>query len=228
MNLLRMRARDLGEFSMPRGGRLAEHGWQAKAGAVRETNLDPDELRRPSSTAGSLGPGSFVNGQERRQAQCNYQRLIHQSPYMERLPKRLQVMSQDQPAKKPAGLQRSRVFHQPPTRAGSAWWPDLPAIAGVRGGTPAFAAPIDLPDEKPGDDRPGTRSSHAQTTDGHRRLRSCNPVKGLVVARGSVVGCHSALAEAKTRVPGLRTVSFGEGEECPHKKVAFTDLRVVA
>jgi chromosome segregation ATPase len=53
-------------------------------------------------------------------------------------------------------------------------------------------------------------------------------VKGLVGARGSVVGCHSALAEAKTRVPGLRTVSFGEGEECPDKKIAFTDLRIVA
>ena len=52
-------------------------------------------------------------------------------------------------------------------------------------------------------------------------------VKGLVGARGSVVGCHSALAEAKTRVPGLRTVSFGEGEECP-KKTAFTGLRIVA
>jgi len=52
-------------------------------------------------------------------------------------------------------------------------------------------------------------------------------VKGLVGARGSVVGCHSALAEAKTQVPGLRTVSFGEGEECP-KKTAITDLRIVA
>ena len=52
-------------------------------------------------------------------------------------------------------------------------------------------------------------------------------VKGLVGARGSVVGCHSALAEAKTQVPGLRTVSFGEGEECP-KKTAFADLRIVA
>jgi chromosome segregation ATPase len=52
-------------------------------------------------------------------------------------------------------------------------------------------------------------------------------VKGLVGARGSVVGCHSALAEAKTQVPGLRTVSFGEGEECP-KKTAISDLRIVA
>ena len=53
-------------------------------------------------------------------------------------------------------------------------------------------------------------------------------MKGLVCARGSVLGCHSALAEAKTRVPGLRTVSFGEGEECPDKKTAYTDLRIVA
>lgn len=51
-------------------------------------------------------------------------------------------------------------------------------------------------------------------------------VTGLVGARGSVVGCHSALAEAKGNVPGLRTVSFGEGEECP--KTAAAPLRIVA
>jgi hypothetical protein len=53
-------------------------------------------------------------------------------------------------------------------------------------------------------------------------------VKGLVVARGAVLGCHTALTEAKGRVPGLRTVSFGEGEECPDKKTGFNDLRIVA
>jgi chromosome segregation ATPase len=53
-------------------------------------------------------------------------------------------------------------------------------------------------------------------------------MKGLVGVRGSVVGCHAALAEAKTRVPGLRTVSFGEGEECPDQKTGFSDLRIVA
>jgi len=53
-------------------------------------------------------------------------------------------------------------------------------------------------------------------------------VSGLVAARGSVVGCHGALAEAKGIVPGLRTVSFGEGEPCPEKKTAFQNLRVVA
>ena len=53
-------------------------------------------------------------------------------------------------------------------------------------------------------------------------------VTGLVGARGSIVGCHVALAEAKGQVPGLRTVSFGEGEPCPEPKTAFGDLRVVA
>jgi hypothetical protein len=42
------------------------------------------------------------------------------------------------------------------------------------------------------------------------------------------MGCHSALAQAKTMIPGLRTVSFGEGEECPDQKTGFADLRVVA
>jgi hypothetical protein len=53
-------------------------------------------------------------------------------------------------------------------------------------------------------------------------------MKGLVDARGSVVGCHSALAEAKSKVPGLRTVSFGDGEECPDQKTGIADLRIVA
>lgn len=53
-------------------------------------------------------------------------------------------------------------------------------------------------------------------------------VRSLVGARGSVVGCHSALAEAKAKVPGLRTVGFGELNECPDQKTAFTDLRIVA
>ena len=53
-------------------------------------------------------------------------------------------------------------------------------------------------------------------------------VTGLVGARGSVVGCHTALAEAKGKVPGLRTVSFGEGNECPDQKTGLTDLRIVA
>lgn len=52
-------------------------------------------------------------------------------------------------------------------------------------------------------------------------------VTGLVESRGSIVACHEALAEAKGKVPGLRTVSWGDGEECP-PKTAHADLRIVA
>lgn len=53
-------------------------------------------------------------------------------------------------------------------------------------------------------------------------------VTELITARGSVVSCHQALAEAKTAVPGLRTTSFGEGNPCPDTKTGFADLRIVA
>ena len=54
-------------------------------------------------------------------------------------------------------------------------------------------------------------------------------VSGIVEARGSFVGCHAALADAQGKVPGLRTVSFGDGEECPKTSTsAFADLRIVA
>ena len=52
-------------------------------------------------------------------------------------------------------------------------------------------------------------------------------VTGLVGARGSVVGCHSALAEAKGYVPGLRTVSFGDRRRMPEDG-RRADLRIVA
>lgn len=49
----------------------------------------------------------------------------------------------------------------------------------------------------------------------------------LVAARSKIGSCHGALAEAKEFVPGLRTVSWGDGDSCP-PKIAHTDLRVVA
>lgn len=52
-------------------------------------------------------------------------------------------------------------------------------------------------------------------------------VSGLVATRGSLVACHAALVDAKSKVPGLRTVAWGDGEECPPKE-ASTHLRVVA
>ena len=51
--------------------------------------------------------------------------------------------------------------------------------------------------------------------------------QALVGARGSIAGCHAALVDAKGQVPGLRTVSWGDGEDCP-PKTARADLRVVA
>ena len=51
-------------------------------------------------------------------------------------------------------------------------------------------------------------------------------VTGLVDTRGAIVGCHAALADAKQKVPGLRTVSWGDGDSCP--QTGQVDLRVVA
>ena len=51
-------------------------------------------------------------------------------------------------------------------------------------------------------------------------------VQALVSARGGLLRCHSELVEAKNLIPGLRTVSFGEGYECPESGSA--QLRIVA
>jgi hypothetical protein len=52
--------------------------------------------------------------------------------------------------------------------------------------------------------------------------------QGLVAARGCIAACHGALVEAKQFVPGLRTVSWGDAEDCPKEARATPDLRVVA
>ena len=50
----------------------------------------------------------------------------------------------------------------------------------------------------------------------------------IVASRGSIVTCHKALAEAKLKVPGLRTVGWGNGDtECPPPSSQL-DLRIVA
>jgi hypothetical protein len=51
-------------------------------------------------------------------------------------------------------------------------------------------------------------------------------INDLVKARGTMAQCHVALSEAKQRIPGLRTVSWGDGNPCP--KTGQADLRVVA
>lgn len=52
-------------------------------------------------------------------------------------------------------------------------------------------------------------------------------INGLVGTRGSIVACHAALADAKGKVPGLRTVAWGDAEECPPEE-GSTKLRIVA
>ena len=52
-------------------------------------------------------------------------------------------------------------------------------------------------------------------------------VTGLIATRGAIVGCHAALADAKGKVPGLRTVALGDDGDCPPSS-ATTPLRVVA
>ena len=52
-------------------------------------------------------------------------------------------------------------------------------------------------------------------------------MQSLVKARGGMAGCHMTLKETTQLVPGLRTVSWGDGEECPPQH-ARNNLRVVA
>jgi hypothetical protein len=63
---------------------------------------------------------------------------------------------------------------------------------------------------------------------GHDALEKlAGATQSLVGARGSMAACHAALVEAKDFVPGLRTVSFGDGSECPDTK-GHAGLRIVA
>jgi len=63
---------------------------------------------------------------------------------------------------------------------------------------------------------------------GHGALEQlAKALNGLVTARGGMANCHAELVEAKAFVPGLRTVSFGDGDECP-PQTARADLRIVA
>ena len=66
------------------------------------------------------------------------------------------------------------------------------------------------------------------TATGHEAFEQlADALQGLVTARGGMANCHGALVEAKQFVPGLRTVGFGDAQECP-PQTALADLRVVA
>jgi hypothetical protein len=61
---------------------------------------------------------------------------------------------------------------------------------------------------------------------GHQALEEvASALQGLVAARGDMAKAHAALVEAKNFVPGLRTVSFGDGGDCPP---IATKLSIVA
>jgi hypothetical protein len=51
-------------------------------------------------------------------------------------------------------------------------------------------------------------------------------ISSLVQTRGAIVACHSALVDAKGKVPGLRVTSWGDGDDCP--KDTKGELRIVA
>ena len=79
-----------------------------------------------------------------------------------------------------------------------------------------------------------TRMVHARpvTRVGFTTIQSAfeeiaDATKGLIAARGSIGNCHVALAEAKQTIPGLRTVAWGDSDECP-PQTAAASLRVVA
>jgi len=66
------------------------------------------------------------------------------------------------------------------------------------------------------------------TATGHDALQHlAGALNGLVSARGGMANCHASLVHVKQFVPGLRTVSFGDAQECPPLKAAV-DLRIVA
>ena len=67
----------------------------------------------------------------------------------------------------------------------------------------------------------GPAPIHAALQDLSAALRS------LIEARGSIVSCHGELVEAKGKVPGLRTVGFGDLQPCP-ETTGSGQLRIVA
>lgn len=65
------------------------------------------------------------------------------------------------------------------------------------------------------------------TATGHEAFEHlARAVQALVSARGGMAHCHGTLKETKQFIPGLRTVAFGDAEECPPQQ-ARVDLRVV-
>jgi len=66
------------------------------------------------------------------------------------------------------------------------------------------------------------------TATGHAAFEQlAETTMSLVHARGEMANCHISLKETTQHVPGLRTVGFGDMQECPPQH-GRADLRVVA
>jgi hypothetical protein len=66
------------------------------------------------------------------------------------------------------------------------------------------------------------------TATGHKAFEHLvQTTSSLVQARGGMAECHLTLKETTQFVPGLRTVGFGDMQECP-PQAAKADLRIVA
>ncbi len=74
--------------------------------------------------------------------------------------------------------------------------------------------------------RAATKAGFVSTHAAFEQLAAAT--SGLVAARGGIANCHAALVETRKTIPGLRTVAFGDGDDCDDPKTAFGDLRVVA
>ena len=65
------------------------------------------------------------------------------------------------------------------------------------------------------------------TATGHEAFEElASAVQSLVRARGSMANCHVSMKETTNIIPGLRTVGFGDMQECPPE--GSTRLRAVA
>jgi hypothetical protein len=73
--------------------------------------------------------------------------------------------------------------------------------------------------------RATTRAGFANTHGAFEQLSLAT--SSLIAARGGIAYCHAELADVRETLPGLRTVSWGDGQECPPKE-ARIGLRVVA
>ena len=75
--------------------------------------------------------------------------------------------------------------------------------------------------------RVATRAGFATSHAAFEQLAATT--SSLVAARGGIANCHTALVETRKSIPGLRTVAFGDGDDCDDPPQAvFRDLRIVA